>query len=90
MKRTSKGLRIVVDSAHGAAYHVAPPVFHELGAEVISLGASPNGLNINDGVGAVHANHLAEAVRSNKADFGIALDGDADRVVIADAEWAHL
>ena len=50
-----KGLKIVVDSAHGAAYHVAPPVFHELGAEVISLGASPNGLNINDGVGAVHA-----------------------------------
>ena len=81
-----KGLKIVVDSAHGAAYHVAPPVFHELGAEVISLGASPNGMNINDGVGAVHANHLAEAVRSNKADFGIALDGDADRVVIADAE----
>ena len=85
-----KGLRIVVDSAHGAAYHVAPPVFHELGAEVISLGASPNGLNINDGVGAVHADHLADAVRSNKADFGIALDGDADRVVIADAEWANL
>jgi phosphoglucosamine mutase len=81
-----KGLRIVVDSAHGAAYHVAPPVFHELGAEVISLGASPNGLNINDGVGAVHANHLADAVRSNQADYGIALDGDADRVVIADAE----
>ncbi len=81
-----KGLRIVVDSAHGAAYHVAPPVFHELGAEVISLGASPNGLNINDGVGAVHANHLADAVRSHQADYGIALDGDADRVVIADAE----
>ena len=81
-----KGLKIVVDSAHGAAYHVAPPVFHELGAEVVSLGASPNGLNINDGVGAVHADHLSEAVRSNQADFGIALDGDADRVVIADAE----
>ncbi len=81
-----KGLKIVVDSAHGAAYHVAPPVFHELGAEVISLGASPNGLNINDGVGAVHPNHLAEAVLSNKADFGIALDGDADRVLIADAD----
>ncbi len=80
-----KGLRIVVDSAHGAAYHIAAPVFHELGAEVISLGASPNGLNINDGVGAVHSNHLAEAVRNNQADFGIALDGDADRVVIADA-----
>ena len=81
-----KGLRIVVDSAHGAAYHVAPPVFHELGSEVISVGASPNGMNINDGVGAVHANHLAEAVRDNGADYGIALDGDADRVVIADGD----
>ncbi len=81
-----KGLKIVVDSAHGAAYHVAPPVFHELGAEVVSLGAAPNGLNINDGVGAVHATHLASAVRANGADFGIALDGDADRVLIADAE----
>ena len=80
-----KGLKIVVDSAHGAAYHVAPPVFHELGAEVVSLGASPNGMNINDGVGAVHATHLADAVRANGADYGIALDGDADRVVIADS-----
>lgn len=81
-----KGLKIVVDSANGAAYHVAPPVFHELGAEVVSLGAAPNGTNINDGVGAVHAAHLADAVRSNHADFGVALDGDADRVVIADAD----
>ncbi|MGZ8992429.1 MAG: phosphoglucosamine mutase, partial [Burkholderiaceae bacterium] len=81
-----KGLKIVVDSAHGAAYHIASPVFHELGAEVVSLGAAPNGMNINDGVGAVHPYHLADAVRSNQADFGIALDGDADRVVIADAE----
>ncbi|MBA2548721.1 MAG: phosphoglucosamine mutase [Burkholderiaceae bacterium] len=81
-----KGLKIVVDSAHGAAYHVASPVFHELGAEVVSLGAAPNGTNINDGVGAVHAGHLAEAVKTHKADFGIALDGDADRVVIADAD----
>ncbi len=80
-----KGLKIVVDSAHGAAYHVAPPVFHELGAEVVSLGASPNGMNINDGVGAVHAQHLADAVQENQADVGIALDGDADRVVIVDA-----
>jgi len=79
-----KGLKIVVDSAHGAAYHVAPPVFHELGAEVISIGASPNGMNINDGVGAVHADHLARAVREHQAHFGIALDGDADRVLIAD------
>ena len=80
-----KGLKIVVDSAHGAAYHVAPPVFHELGAEVISIGASPNGMNINDGVGALHSSHLADAVRANQADFGVALDGDADRVVIADS-----
>jgi phosphoglucosamine mutase len=80
-----KGLKIVVDSAHGAAYHVAPPVFHELGAEVISLGSTPNGMNINDGVGALHADHLAHAVQANEADLGIALDGDADRVVIVDA-----
>jgi phosphoglucosamine mutase len=81
-----KGLRIVVDSAHGAAYHVAPPVFHELGADVVSLGASPNGININDGVGALHAQQLADAVRENGADLGIALDGDADRLVMVDGE----
>jgi phosphoglucosamine mutase len=80
-----RGIKIVVDCAHGAAYHVAPEVFHELGAEVIAIGASPDGLNINDGVGAVHDEHLAAAVRSNGADIGIALDGDADRVIIADA-----
>lgn len=80
-----KGLKIVVDSAHGAAYHVAPPVFHELGAEVVSVGASPNGININEGVGAVYADHLAEAVLAHGADLGIALDGDADRVVMVDA-----
>jgi phosphoglucosamine mutase len=81
-----KDLKVVVDSAHGAAYHVAPPVFHELGAEVVSLGASPNGMNINDGVGALHARHLAQAVQSHQADVGIALDGDADRLVMVDAE----
>ncbi len=80
-----KDVKIVVDSAHGAAYHVAPPVFHELGAEVVSLGASPNGMNINDGVGALHAQHLAKAVELNDADVGIALDGDADRLVMVDA-----
>jgi len=79
-----KGLKIVVDCAHGAAYHVAPDVFHELGAEIVAIGAEPNGFNINDGVGAVHAEHLADVVKSNRADLGIALDGDADRVVIAD------
>jgi phosphoglucosamine mutase len=80
-----RGMKIVIDCAHGAAYHVAPEVFHELGAEVIAIGASPDGLNINDGVGAVHEQHLSEAVRSSGADIGIALDGDADRVIVADA-----
>jgi len=79
-----RGLKIVIDCANGAAYHVAPEVFHELGAEVNAIGASPDGLNINDGVGAVHGEHLAATVRSRGADLGIALDGDADRVVMAD------
>jgi phosphoglucosamine mutase len=83
-----KGMKLVVDCAHGAAYHVAPEVFHELGAEVVAIGAQPNGFNINDGVGAVHADHLAHAVQKAEADLGIALDGDADRVVIADADGA--
>lgn len=81
-----KGLRILVDSANGAAYHIAPYVFHELGAEVVSVGNQPNGFNINDGVGATHAEHLAHAVRMHNADLGIALDGDADRLLMADAE----
>lgn len=81
-----KGLKVVVDSAHGAAYHIAPHVFHELGAEVVSIGAAPNGFNINDHVGALHADALAEAVRAQGADVGVALDGDADRVVIADRD----
>ncbi len=79
-----RGLKIVIDCAHGAAYHVAPEVFHELGAEVVAIGANPDGLNINDGVGAVHAENLAAAVRAHGADIGIALDGDADRVVMVD------
>ncbi len=81
-----KGMKIVLDCAHGAAYHVAPEVFHELGAEVTAIGASPNGFNINDGVGAVHAGELGAQVARNGADLGIALDGDADRVVIADGQ----
>jgi phosphoglucosamine mutase len=81
-----KGLKLVVDSANGAAYHVAPPVFHELGADVVSIGASPNGMNINDGVGALHVEQLAQTVREQRADFGIALDGDADRLVMVDAD----
>lgn len=79
------GLRIVVDAAHGAAYHIAPKVFHELGAEVIAIGCEPDGLNINDGVGATHPEALALAVRANHAHYGIALDGDADRLLMVDA-----
>ncbi|WP_374592237.1 phosphoglucosamine mutase [Aquabacterium sp.] len=79
-----RGLRIVVDAAHGAAYQVAPAVFHELGAEVIPIGCSPDGLNINDGVGATAPDALVRAVRANHAHFGIALDGDADRLQLVD------
>ena len=82
---TLKGLKIVVDAAHGAAYQVAPKVFHELGAEVIAIGCSPDGLNINQDVGATHPDALVRAVRANHADYGIALDGDADRLQIVDA-----
>ncbi|NRO98454.1 phosphoglucosamine mutase [Paraburkholderia sp. NMBU_R16] len=80
------GLKIVLDCAHGAAYHIAPHVFHELGAEVISIGVAPNGFNINDGVGATAPDALVRAVVANRADLGIALDGDADRLQIVDAE----
>jgi phosphoglucosamine mutase len=80
-----KGLRIVVDAAHGAAYQIAPKVFHELGADVFSIGCTPDGLNINQGVGATHPQALVEAVRLHQADVGIALDGDADRLQIVDA-----
>ena len=83
---TLKGLKIVVDAAHGAAYHIAPKVFHELGAEVICIGCAPNGLNINDGVGATHPQALIEAVKANSADYGVALDGDADRLQLVDAQ----
>jgi len=79
------GLKLVVDCAHGAAYHIAPHVFHELGAEVISIGIQPNGKNINDGVGATAPKALIEKVKEEKADLGIALDGDADRLQLVDA-----
>jgi phosphoglucosamine mutase len=79
-----KGLKIVVDAAHGAAYHVAPDVFHELGAEVIRIGCEPDGVNINDGVGATSPQALVEAVRLHGADYGVALDGDADRLQLVD------
>ena len=81
-----RGLKIVVDCAHGAAYHIAPSVFHELGAEVVTIGVQPNGLNINDSVGATAPKALCEAVLSNRADLGIALDGDADRLQMVDDE----
>ncbi len=81
-----KGLKIVVDCAHGAAYHVAPPVFHELGAEVVAVGSDPDGMNINAGCGAMHPEHLQAAVLKQGADIGLALDGDGDRLVMVDAE----
>ena len=80
-----RGLKIVVDCAHGAAYHIAPRLLSELGATVVAIGIEPNGLNINDGVGATHPQTLAAAVKAHNADLGIALDGDADRLVMADA-----
>jgi phosphoglucosamine mutase len=80
-----KGMTIVVDAAHGAAYHIAPKVFHELGAELVCIGCTPDGLNINDHVGAMHPEALAAAVQANGADIGVALDGDADRLQIVDS-----
>ena len=80
-----KGLKIVVDGANGAAYQIAPAVFHELGAEVVRIGCTPDGLNINQGVGATHPQALLDAVKTHGADYGIALDGDADRLQMADA-----
>ncbi|WP_323144221.1 phosphoglucosamine mutase [Massilia phyllosphaerae] len=80
-----RGLKIVVDCAHGAAYNIAPHVFHELGAEVIELGTKPDGFNINAGVGATAPKAMAQAVVEHKADLGIALDGDADRLIMCDA-----
>ena len=82
---TLKGLKIVVDAAHGAAYHIAPKVFHELGAEVVAIGCAPDGFNINREVGATHPQALVQAVREHGADHGVALDGDADRLQMVDA-----
>ena len=80
-----KGMKIVVDAAHGAAYQIAPKVFHELGADVIAIGCSPDGLNINKDVGATHPEALVAAVKLHQADYGVALDGDADRLQFVDA-----
>lgn len=81
-----RGLKIVLDCAHGATYHVAPPVFHELGAEVIAIGNRPDGLNINEHVGSTHPEALQKAVVEHGADLGIAFDGDGDRVMMVTAD----
>jgi len=80
------GLRVVVDCANGAAYHITPNVLRELGATVVTLGIEPNGFNINDGVGSTHPRRLQKTVIEEQADLGIALDGDADRVIMVDAK----
>ena len=83
-----RGLKIVLDCAHGATYHVAPLLFRELGAEVIAIGAEPNGVNINDGVGSTHIDNLSRKVVEVGADLGIAFDGDGDRVLMVDDSGA--
>ena len=85
-----EGLRLVVDCAHGAAYHIAPSVFGELGAKVVPIGVSPNGLNINDGFGAVSPERARQSVLEHRADAGIALDGDGDRLIMVDARGEFL
>ena len=79
-----RGLKVVLDCAHGATYHIAPLLFSELGAQVTAIGASPDGLNINAGVGSMHLDNLAAKVRQTGADLGIAFDGDGDRVLMTD------
>jgi phosphoglucosamine mutase len=81
-----KGLKLVVDAAHGAAYNVAPDVFHELGADVVAIGCSPDGININQDVGATAPAALVQRVQHESADYGIALDGDADRLLMVDGQ----
>jgi phosphoglucosamine mutase len=85
-----EGLTVVVDAAHGAAYRVAPAIFAELGATVHAIGVKPNGRNINAGCGALHPEHAAAEVRRRRADVGIALDGDADRVIVIDETGAEV
>jgi phosphoglucosamine mutase len=84
--RNLRGLKIVVDCAHGATYHIAPKVFHELGAEVVVIGGEPSGYNINDKVGATYPATLQQAVREHAADYGVALDGDGDRLIMVDRD----
>jgi phosphoglucosamine mutase len=83
---TLRGMKIVVDCAHGATYHIAPAVFRELGAEVLELGTKPNGLNINKDVGALHPDNMRAMVLENQADMGIAFDGDGDRLMMMDSK----
>ncbi|NBW24093.1 MAG: phosphoglucosamine mutase [Betaproteobacteria bacterium] len=83
---TLKGLKLVVDAAHGAAYQVAPTVLRELGAQVTTIGCAPDGMNINKEVGATHPQALVAAVHAAQADYGIALDGDADRLQVVDGQ----
>ena len=85
-KLTLRGMRIVLDCAHGAAYSIGPNVFRELGAEVIAIGNQPNGLNINEKCGATHPATMRAAVLEHQADMGLALDGDADRLMMCDAD----
>ena len=82
------GMKLVIDCGHGAAYRVAPEVLYELGAEIVALGVDPNGTNINESAGALHPEHMARAVSEHGADLGIALDGDADRLILCDESGA--
>ncbi|RDH87077.1 MAG: phosphoglucosamine mutase [endosymbiont of Escarpia spicata] len=84
MSLSFRGMKIVVDCAHGATYNIAPYVFDELGADVVAIGVRPDGLNINDGVGSTHPEHLKAAVLEHKADLGVAFDGDGDRLIMVD------
>lgn len=84
--KSLRGMKLVVDCAHGATYHIAPAVFREMGAEVIDIGTSPNGLNINDQVGALHPENMRSRVLENQADLGIAFDGDGDRLMMMDGK----
>lgn len=86
MTTSLRGMKIVVDCAHGATYHIAPEVFTELGAKVVAIGADPDGLNINDGIGSTHPELLQARVLEEQADLGVALDGDGDRVLLVDAK----
>ncbi len=83
--RSLRGMKLVVDCANGATYHIAPAVFRELGADVIEVGTEPNGLNINQDVGAMHPDNMRSLVLENQADLGIAFDGDGDRVMMMDS-----